>query len=171
MFPFDSPIDSTSALLIPIIIVLYVVILVKLKPSKETETQPDKLQTKTVKVAPGAKVIKSPINPIEMKNFTDRGSTLPVQTQGISKEPAGNGQSISNAEKTAIPKIRDAKGKKSFFLFGEADFGGCKHSLGHLSTLPKSTPIPEQCFGCPEILECIKYGKNKQKAGNNVSTG
>jgi hypothetical protein len=171
MFPFDSPIDSISALLIPIIIVLYVVILVKLKPSKEAETRLDKLQTKTVKVAPGARVIKSPTNPVEMKSIAARESTPPVQTQEVGKEPVRNSRSVSNAGKTATSKIRDAKGKKSFFLFGEADFGGCKHSLGHLSTLPKSTPIPEQCFGCPEILECIKYGKNKQKAGNNVSIG
>lgn len=54
-------------------------------------------------------------------------------------------------------QTRDKKKKKSFFLFGEQDFGGCRHKPGHLSTVPKNTPIPEECFGCPEILECMKY--------------
>jgi hypothetical protein len=30
----------------------------------------------------------------------------------------------------------------------------CKHSLGYLKTLPKNTPIPEECLSCAKIVEC-----------------
>ena len=30
----------------------------------------------------------------------------------------------------------------------------CKYELGYLRTLPKNTPIPEDCLSCPKIIEC-----------------
>jgi hypothetical protein len=50
-------------------------------------------------------------------------------------------------------KSKDSK--KAFFLFGETEFNGCSFKLGHLKSLPKNKPIPDECFGCPQILECI----------------
>jgi hypothetical protein len=63
----------------------------------------------------------------------------------------------------------DEKQKKSFFLFGKSNFQGCSHKFKFLSTLPKNTPIPEECFGCPDILECIQ-GKNKSASANRDAT-
>jgi hypothetical protein len=31
----------------------------------------------------------------------------------------------------------------------------CLHNFGYLSELPKSSQIPEECFFCPKIVECI----------------
>lgn len=31
----------------------------------------------------------------------------------------------------------------------------CPHHFGYLSELSKSTPIPEGCFFCPRVVECI----------------
>jgi hypothetical protein len=31
----------------------------------------------------------------------------------------------------------------------------CPHHLGYLSKLPKNTPIPEECFFCSRLVECI----------------
>jgi len=47
--------------------------------------------------------------------------------------------------------------KKAFFLFGETEFNGCQFKLGRLKGLPKNKPIPDECFGCPQILECIAF--------------
>jgi hypothetical protein len=30
----------------------------------------------------------------------------------------------------------------------------CKHQLGYLRTLPKNAPIPNECLGCDQIIEC-----------------
>ena len=31
----------------------------------------------------------------------------------------------------------------------------CLHNFGYLSELPKSASIPEECFFCPKVVECI----------------
>jgi hypothetical protein len=31
----------------------------------------------------------------------------------------------------------------------------CAHYFGYLRTLPKNTPIPDECFGCTRIMECF----------------
>ena len=45
------------------------------------------------------------------------------------------------------PPIESAKGKK--------DHIKCPHHFGYLSEIHKSTPIPEGCYFCPKIVECI----------------
>jgi len=43
----------------------------------------------------------------------------------------------------------------------------CPHSFGYLSEYPQNEPIPEECFGCPEAIEC----KNRQEeTGNKTET-
>jgi len=31
----------------------------------------------------------------------------------------------------------------------------CAHHFGYLKTLPRNTPIPDECFGCTRIMECF----------------
>ena len=31
----------------------------------------------------------------------------------------------------------------------------CPHYFGYLSKLPKNTPIPEECFFCSRVIECM----------------
>jgi hypothetical protein len=59
-------------------------------------------------------------------------------------------------------KKRDAE-KKSFYLFGQKDFEGCPHEFEYLKTLPKNTPIPDECFGCAQIIECLGPPSKKKK--------
>jgi len=35
-----------------------------------------------------------------------------------------------------------------------AEEANCKHELGYLKTLPKNTPIPNECLSCRKIIEC-----------------
>ena len=35
------------------------------------------------------------------------------------------------------------------------NFQGCVHQFGHLRSMPKSTAVPEECFGCPKVLRCM----------------
>jgi hypothetical protein len=38
----------------------------------------------------------------------------------------------------------------------------CPHQFGYLKSLPKNTQVPEECFGCQRIVECILNKKGKQ---------
>jgi len=67
------------------------------------------------------------------------------ETKNASAELAGDGKGNN--------KSKDSK--KAFFLFGETEFKGCAFKRGYLKSLPKNKPIPDECFGCPQILECI----------------
>jgi len=35
------------------------------------------------------------------------------------------------------------------------NFQECIHHFGYLRTLPKGTPVPDECFGCKKILQCL----------------
>jgi len=34
-------------------------------------------------------------------------------------------------------------------------FRGCVHQFGHLRSIPKNTPVPNECFGCPKVMRCM----------------
>jgi len=31
----------------------------------------------------------------------------------------------------------------------------CVHSFGYLRSLPKNTSVPDECFGCPKVMQCL----------------
>lgn len=35
----------------------------------------------------------------------------------------------------------------------------CSHFLGYLRTLPKNVPIPDECFGCLQLVDCVTGAK------------
>jgi len=41
----------------------------------------------------------------------------------------------------------------------------CAHHYGYLHTFPKNSPIPDECFGCEKIVDCLV--NNKKSAGKN----
>lgn len=45
-----------------------------------------------------------------------------------------------------------------------AEEAKCKHELGYLKTLPKNTPIPNECLSCRKIIEC-KHSYLARKPG------
>jgi len=43
-----------------------------------------------------------------------------------------------------------------------SDEKDCLHHFGYLNELPKNTPIPGECFGCPKIVDCLITAKGKR---------
>ena len=41
----------------------------------------------------------------------------------------------------------------------------CLHHFGYLRTFPKNSPIPDECFGCEKIVDCLV--SNKKSNGKN----
>jgi hypothetical protein len=31
----------------------------------------------------------------------------------------------------------------------------CAHEFGYLKDLPRNTPVPDECFGCPNVMQCL----------------
>lgn len=38
----------------------------------------------------------------------------------------------------------------------------CLHYYGYLRTLPKNTPIPDECLGCQRVVECLVKAKTQE---------
>jgi hypothetical protein len=54
-----------------------------------------------------------------------------------------------------LEKVKDAIANQPQADKDEKNEIKCPHHFGYLSELPKTTPIPEGCFFCPKVVECI----------------
>jgi len=53
-------------------------------------------------------------------------------------------------------EIRDHGAKKKLFLKeSSSGFQECVHHFGYLRNLPQNTPVPDECFGCPKVMQCL----------------
>jgi type IV secretory pathway VirB10-like protein len=149
---------------IAIILVFYVTLLVKLKPSREIKPPLNRyietVRTPTVE----QKRPEKPTTPVETKKTTNEEPALTGLPKKVPEEPTENIQTEAHAETEENQKKETEKqAKKAFFLFGEREFEGCPHRFKYLRALPKNSPIPDECFGCPKILECLGSSKNKKR--------
>jgi hypothetical protein len=55
----------------------------------------------------------------------------------------------SPQKQSGSSKILGEKKEKS------GDTRNCSHYFGYVKTLPKSTPIPDECMWCPQIVKCL----------------
>jgi hypothetical protein len=141
------------------ILVFYALILIKLKPSKEyvETTENDSIELKKP---------ENPTTPAEVSaNEVGRNASEEVVAV-VQEETAEASQPETNmpngdVEETEKKNDKNKELKKSFFLFGEREFEGCPHKFGYLKSLRKNAPIPDECFGCPQILECLMTRKSK----------
>jgi len=152
---------SSAALPIAAIITIlasYAILLVKLKPSRETQFQPapDK-DGKTEKNLLISRV-RMPERTTKQTD-TKRNTIQAVQSKRIQEGSIEIDKTAVQVQKTEGEtqkrNNKDKDLKKSFLLFGKNDFKSCAHEFGHLGSLSKNTPISEECFGCPQILECL----------------
>lgn len=164
VFPFDSPLIILPLVAIAAILVFYTFFLIKLKPSKErnvgtTKKAPIKLEN------PG-----KPMMPTETGETVNEEVTPAAQEQPAEASPIEASQTRANKNETNVSngnlegtrrkRNKGAELKKSFFLSGERQFEACPHEFGYLKSLRKNAPIPDECFGCPQILECLMTRKS-----------
>ena len=87
-------------------------------------------------------------------NSTGEDWSVPEQT-ALTNDASIETKSVRKCSK------RSKDGAKAFFLFGETEFKGCAFKPGYLKSLPKNKPIPDECFGCAQILDCVGLSGNK----------
>jgi len=171
MFTPDLSVLNISLMaVIAIILAFYAIFLVKLKPTKEYESTSNRDFEKGEETVMKPKRPMKQTMPAKTKKTTNEDPASTVENQEIPEEPVESVQTRTHVEERAreltqeIQKRKKNKEtKKSFFLFGKKDFEGCAHKFGYLRSLPKNTPIPDECFGCPQILECLMRPKNKRE--------
>jgi hypothetical protein len=152
VFPFDSPTTILPLATIAIILVFYTLLLIKLKPSQE---EIEMTENNSVK-------LENPRKPAVQTEAIGNASEEIMST--VEEKPAETIEIEADTENIGVKETKnnkDRESKKAFFLFGERDFEGCPHKFGYLKSLRKNAPIPDECFGCPQILECLMTRKSK----------
>jgi len=102
------------------------------------ETPTDMKTSKTSEIAKG---LKAPVDAAELKS---RVETFETKEETPSKPLV---KFKSQEEKKSFPTSRD-----------------CAHFFGYVRRLPKNTPIPDECLGCPWIVECLTHQAEEVKA-------
>lgn len=94
----------------------------------------------------------------EEKNLDFRSSHIAAS----SKKPIDRTQlSRRNATTTAAVEKLKFQGEKKPSGKDKRD---CPHFFGYVRNLPKNTPIPDDCLGCPWIVECLTAHAEKVEA-------
>jgi hypothetical protein len=58
-------------------------------------------------------------------------------------------RTLVKPQKTKSPERNDAEEKE------------CPHYVGYLTTLPKGTSFPDECFGCRKVIQCLRIEPTK----------
>lgn len=83
-------------------------------------------------------------------------ATTPNQENEESKVPKTDASTDSLKETKATQRKKPKKTEAP----KQNKPSGCNHNFGYLSTLPKMTATPEECYFCTKLLECYKETKN-----------
>jgi hypothetical protein len=80
-------------------------------------------------------------------------STVGKKTKMAFKTPQSPEKSTEISEKpTATKDIKKLQARPP----------KCSHFFGYLRKIPKNTAIPDECFSCPKMVECLSYDISEQ---------
>jgi len=163
MFSFD--LSTINILLVAAVVALFIVfitVLMKLNPSTEKKEKaietkikverPKPLQTTPIapRIQPPAKIDAPRVTekPLVAVSPTIGGSSVQAK-QETTTPTLSESRETPKPEKTVVPAKTESVSSKR----------DCLHQFGYLRTLPKNAPIPDECFGCPKIVECLVKAK------------
>jgi len=120
-------------------------------------------QLKSIAAPPTFKEFKKPIErtqPIQRETAPDKQiaprevsePTFPADTSEGLRKPAVLPETPTKTMEK--PKLHEEK--KPF-----PSSRDCPHFFGYVRSLPKNSPIPEECLGCPWIVECLTHQAEK----------
>ena len=64
--------------------------------------------------------------------------------------PSSLGENLEKLETRVKSKSKEHNTRQS-----PLGFTKCIHDFGYLRNLPQNTPIPDECFGCPQVMRCL----------------
>jgi len=154
----------TNILLMAAVVALFIVfitVLMKLNPSTEKkedfETQ---IKVESKKLLPTLPI--APRNPPPPPTKTDVPRVTEKPLLAIS--PTIGGSSIQAKQEIPAPTSSESREiPKQVKTESASSKRDCLHQFGYLRTFPKNSPIPDECFGCPKIVECLINTKDSKK--------
>jgi len=165
MFSFDF--STTNILLIAAVVALFIVfitVLMKLNPSTETKEKAIETEIKVERQKP----FQTPTSPIAPRSPPPAKIEVPRVSEKppVVVSPTIGGSSVQAKQETPTPTRMESREvpkpektvapPKTEFASSKRD---CLHQFGYLRTLPKNAPIPDECFGCTKIVECLVKAK------------
>jgi hypothetical protein len=156
------------------IFVIFLFLLVKLNPSADTKrkTEDESKHEKPKQEQPRTLSPQSPTVPSE-----ETIPQTPPERPAILVSPANTGTSVqTRQEPRAMPLIPDQQRRASSTtqktvapppskpapLPPYPTKKDCAHHFGYLRTFPKNSPIPDECFGCEKIVDCLVNNKKSR---------
>jgi cytoskeletal protein RodZ len=52
-------------------------------------------------------------------------------------------------------KTSRTQGPTTYTTQPQTGFQNCVHHFGYLKSRPRKKPVPDECFGCPKVLQCL----------------
>jgi len=160
--------STTNILMIAAVValfILFVTVLMKLNPSTEAEEtvgrevtieSPEPIRTEPSvpqKYAPIRESIPATVEkPVVVLNATVGGPSIQTARENTKPTVIERREVIAKPEKAVAPTKA---------AIGSSSKRDCLHQFGYLRTLPKNAPIPDECFGCPKIVECLVKAKTR----------
>lgn len=91
--------------------------------------------------------LDTPSNPPHKEESQEK-PTSTVQDEEAPKEPS---------QPAEPPKVTEEKPVPIPPTLTQLRPPNCTHFFGYLRKLPKNTSMPDDCFGCPKMVECLYY--------------
>jgi len=147
----------------------FIYLLMKLNPStEEKEGSETEIEVERREPHQPLPIATQPQNPPPQKIEVPRVAEKPLLVVG----PSVGGASIQTKQEHPMPTptVNEAKEAprlpektgvqaKTVFVPTKRD---CLHHFGYLRTFPKNSPIPDECFGCEKIVDCLVSKKSSR---------
>jgi len=136
MFPFALSLFDTALLItIVVLVLLYLIVLIKLKPPTGEEKTP---KTKSLKQ-----------NTRKVSSIEERNN--PITHNENLEEYTEKVEAVERPQSVTASSIETKKTESS----GNTHPSGCPYNFGYLKEHPRNTPIPNECLTCTKIMECL----------------
>jgi hypothetical protein len=165
MLSFEfSAFDLVLSVCVMVLIVLFVTTLLKLKPSNENR-QPPRDEVYEEEQESALLQHQPTVPPVSWQNGA---RATPQKTQRMPQlviSATAEGTSHESLEQKYQPsESRDPPKQPKTTTSAKqisksSEDKDCLHHFGYLNGLPKNTPIPGECFGCPKIVDCLITAK------------
>jgi len=167
MFPSElSTIDIALLIAITVLIILYVTLLLRLRPSakptletptkKETHIEDETRPKKPERTITPHQTIRQELSE---KPKTPEKIVVSVDKQREPKEPQAQTEIEEEPQKPfkflEAPKVEEEDFSVEPPELPSTRPAECPHYYGYLKKLPKNVPIPDECLGCLKIVECL----------------
>lgn len=151
-----------------ILLVVYVAILIHLKPSlksKKSHEDAD-IESEIVQQSPEEEHAETSVQPTIIPVKAKETAEEPPKAIEPPEEPIAEFQTpkeSASLPSKEVSKIEELITHKAKEIPKKAGPPGCSYYFGYLGQLPKNDPIPDDCLGCFKLMEClIKQSTNSK---------